>query len=91
MLFRTAARFGTSLPIPNVPAGTGVVLHGQLQKVKVFLETKQFLFFYASMFTGGILGNQFYDRFILNTNPANPPRWADEKNAERHPHAPEDE
>eukprot|EP00747_Dinoflagellata_sp_TGD_P168429 gnl/TRDRNA2_/TRDRNA2_194783_c0_seq1.p2 gnl/TRDRNA2_/TRDRNA2_194783_c0~~gnl/TRDRNA2_/TRDRNA2_194783_c0_seq1.p2 ORF type:complete len:105 (+),score=9.22 gnl/TRDRNA2_/TRDRNA2_194783_c0_seq1:73-387(+) len=78
--------YGTSLPVPNPPEGTGAVFHSRMTPVKYSLSNpKWFILFFASNL-GVYLGHYFYLSFLMSRNPPNPPRNPDEERPEKHMH-----
>merc|ERR1719359_1842854 len=79
--------YGTSLPVPKPPAGTGVVFHSQMQLPKWSLSNPRWFGLLFVMNAGAYSGNWFYNRFILRENPPNPPRNPENPGApEKHMH-----
>merc|ERR1719272_2391064 len=93
MMARSTLRraYGTSLPIPNAPAGSENVFHSRMTPAKYSLSNPKWftLFFAANL--GVYLGHYFYLNFMMSRTPPNPPRNADEERPEKHMHAVEDE
>merc|ERR1719161_2907871 len=82
--------WGTSLPTPKPPPGTGVVFPSTMHHPKYSLDHGKWfvLFFAANM--GLYAGHFFYLSFIMRKNPPNPPRLNNEEPPEQHPHTVEE-
>merc|ERR1719437_4941 len=92
----TAARavrcYGTTLPIPTPPAGTGIVFHSRMQQPKYSLSNPKWFAVFISMNFGVYLGHYFYMAFLMRQNPPNPPRDPENTGApEKHMHATDDD
>merc|ERR1719469_919416 len=87
-----ARMYGTSLPIPKPPTGTGVVFHSRMQTPKYSLSNPKWFSIFFAMNVGVYLGHYFYLRFLMRQNPPNPPRDPENTGApEKHMHAVDDE
>merc|ERR1719474_1460182 len=89
----SAARtYGTSLPIPNPPPGTGTVFHSRMQPPKYSLSNQKWFGLFFAMNAGVYAGHYFYLRLLMRQNPPNPPRDPENTGApEKHMHAVDDE
>merc|ERR1712217_634480 len=79
--------YGTSLPIPNAPAGSEAVFHSRNQTPKYSLSQPKWFSIFFAMNVGVYAGHYFYLRLLMPSNPPNPPRNPDEARPERHMHA----
>merc|ERR1712151_538377 len=80
--------YGTSLPIPNPPQGTGIVFHSRMQTPKYSLSQPKWFGIFFAMNAGVYLGHYFYMKCLMRQNPPNPPRDPENTGApERHMHA----
>merc|ERR1719251_630886 len=66
--------YGTTLPVPTPPPGTGVVFHSRMQQPKYSLSNPKWFAVFVAMNFGVYLGHYFYMRFLMRQNPPNPPR-----------------
>merc|ERR1711974_32143 len=92
MLSRGMGTMGTSLPIPTPPPGSNtLVFHSRMMVPKYSLSNPKWfaLLFFANL--GAYLGHYFYLKFMMASNPPNPPRNPDEPRPERHMHATDDD
>merc|ERR1719291_1076426 len=90
---QTARRcYGTSLPVPTPPPGTGAVFHSSMQTPKWSMSNPKWFAFFFSMNFGVYAGNALYVRYIMNVNPPNPPRNPENPGAPtRHMHTVDDD
>eukprot|EP00746_Dinoflagellata_sp_MGD_P141518 gnl/MRDRNA2_/MRDRNA2_74613_c0_seq1.p1 gnl/MRDRNA2_/MRDRNA2_74613_c0~~gnl/MRDRNA2_/MRDRNA2_74613_c0_seq1.p1 ORF type:complete len:107 (+),score=9.12 gnl/MRDRNA2_/MRDRNA2_74613_c0_seq1:75-395(+) len=81
--------WGTTLPVPKPPPGTGVVFPSTMHHPKYSLgHAKWFVLFFAA--NAGLYGGHFfYLSFMMRKNPPNPPRLPEEP-PEAHPHTVEE-
>merc|ERR1740129_420592 len=89
---RGARGYGTSLPVPTPPAGTGVVFHSRMQTPKYSLSNPKWFAIFFSMNLGVYMGHYFYMKFLMRQNPPNPLRDPENTGApEKHMHATDDD
>uniref|UniRef100_A0A7S1S2Y6 Uncharacterized protein n=1 Tax=Alexandrium catenella TaxID=2925 RepID=A0A7S1S2Y6_ALECA len=78
--------YGTSLPVPTPPQGTGVVFHSRMQPPKYSLSNPKWFSIFFACNLGAYLGHYLYLRLLMPSNPPNPPRNPDEARPEKHMH-----
>merc|ERR1719253_370043 len=78
--------YGTSLPIPEAPAGTEKIFNSRQQQPKYSLSNPKWFGIFAAMNAGVYAGHWFYMKALHPNNPPNPARNPDEARPEKHMH-----